>query len=101
MTLRALILAALALVPTTVLASADLPINADDRKRLDQYETARTEAIATAKAGGEAADLEALEAVLAGEPQPIRGADIRGTYQCRSAQLAGSCRWWSTAGSAA
>ncbi len=90
MFLRSLVPAAVAvLIPIAASASADSPLSADDQNRLAQYEKVRAEAISTAQAGGEAADLEALDAVLAGSPQPIRGVDIRGDYQCRSAQLAG------------
>lgn len=70
-------------------ASADLPITRDDADRLAGYDHARAEAISAAQAGGDAATLTELEAVLAGEPQPMRGEDIRGDYRCRSIQMDG------------
>lgn len=58
-----------------------------DLARLETFERLRSAALAGARAGGEAADLEALEAVLG----PARGVpgdlELVGRYRCRSMQM--------------
>lgn len=87
-----LLLALSLLVPSSAMAASTLldeTLTAADKDRLAKFEKARAEALSEAQAGGEAFDLTALEGVLAGEPQPIRGVDIRGAYRCRTAKLGG------------
>jgi hypothetical protein len=60
-----------------------------DLGRLASFAKARSDAIAEAESGGEAADIAVLHGVLAGEEQPIRGVDIRGEYRCRTVKLGG------------
>jgi hypothetical protein len=65
-------------------------LTASDKTRIADFDATRAKAIAEAKAGGSAADLEILGAVLSGVPQPILGTDIRGDYRCRTVKLGGS-----------
>lgn len=65
-------------------------LTASDKTRIADFDATRAKAIAEAKAGGSAADLEILDAVLSGAPQPILGTDIRGDYRCRTVKLGGS-----------
>jgi hypothetical protein len=81
------------LLPGSALAASTLlddKLAAVDKDRLAAFDKARAEAISEAQAGGEARDLTTLEGVLAGEPQPIRGVDIRGAYRCRTVKLGGN-----------
>ncbi len=65
-------------------------LTATDKARLAGFDAARAKAIAEARAGGSAADLATLDAVLAGAPQNILGTDIRGDYRCRTIKLGGT-----------
>lgn len=87
-------LAALALFACTTLAKADGEIDklmtAADKARLADFDQVRAEAIAEAKKGGGPADVETLDAILAGEPLSFSGAfDMTGGWQCRTIKLGG------------
>jgi hypothetical protein len=60
-----------------------------DLGRLAQFQKARADAVKEAREQGAAADVKVLDAILAGEEQPVRGLDIRGNYRCRVAKLGG------------
>ena len=60
-----------------------------DLGRLAQFAKARADSIREAKAEGAPGVVATLDAILAGEEQPILGVDIRGDYQCRVAKLGG------------
>lgn len=63
-----------------------VPLADADKARFLAFETTRTRSVAAALASG-AADAAALRQILAGDPQPIRDADLAGTWRCRSAQI--------------
>ncbi len=65
-------------------------LTSTDKERLAGFDAARTKAIGEARAGGSAAELATLDAVLAGAPQTILGTDIRGDYRCRTIKLGGT-----------
>ncbi|HWJ76260.1 MAG TPA: DUF4893 domain-containing protein [Kaistia sp.] len=69
---------------------ADRTLTSADKTRLASFDKARSDALAEARAVGSKADLAALDAVLAGGPEPILGVDIRGTYRCRTIKLGGN-----------
>lgn len=76
----------------SALATGDLAertLTEADKQRLAAYGTVRTEAIAKARAGGDPADLAKLDAILAGQPQPLLGETLAGDYRCRVAKLDG------------
>jgi hypothetical protein len=70
-------------------ASSDLAdtLTSVDLGRLAQFAEARESAVKVAKDAGSDEEVALLEAILAGEEQPIRGEDIRGDYRCRVAKL--------------
>ena len=65
------------------------PLTPADQQRLASFDATRVAAVAEAEAGGDAADVKELRQILAGEPQPILGVDIRGSYRCRTIKLGG------------
>jgi hypothetical protein len=58
-----------------------------DLGRLAGLAKARSDAIAVARERGAPGEVATLDAILAGEEQPILGVDIRGDYRCRMAKL--------------
>jgi hypothetical protein len=60
-----------------------------DRDRLARYEAVRAEAIADARAKGAPEDVDRLDMILAGTPQPLLGESLTGEYRCRTAKLGG------------
>jgi hypothetical protein len=79
-----------ALLSLPVHAESDLltrTLTPTDLGRLAGFAKARADAIAAARKGGDPADVATLDAILAGEEQPILGVDIRGDYRCRMAKL--------------
>jgi hypothetical protein len=85
-------LLALCLVAATpAVAASDLAsrLSERDQERLAAFDATRTQAVAAAEAGGSAADVATLSAVLDATPQPILGEDIRGDYRCRTMKLDG------------
>ncbi len=88
---RILALLALVAFAPPALAEGDLKttLTPTDLGRLAQFQKARADAIEEARKEGDAADVKVLDAILAGEEQPIRGLDIRGNYRCRVAKLGG------------
>jgi hypothetical protein len=86
----------LALLGTLMLAMAapaaagwQEDISAFDRQRLSHLEESRTKALAEAEAGGNAADLREIHAVLAGPRGDISAADLKGNWRCRVHKLGG------------
>lgn len=81
-------IAATILAATSVVALADGAIEGiitqADRQRLANYEATRTQALAEAKAGGDATEYAALAATLAKPNVPINGIDLTGNWQCRT-----------------
>jgi hypothetical protein len=73
----------------TVSADGALPklLTAADQTRLQQFDVVRTAALAEARAGGSASDLEQLEAALAGDAAPLQGVDVTGDWECRTFKL--------------
>lgn len=69
---------------------AERTLTPDDKARLADFGTSRSEAIAEANSGGNPSEVSALDGILSGKPQPILGVDIRGTYRCRTIKLGGS-----------
>jgi hypothetical protein len=66
-------------------------LSADDRQRLESFDSVRGEAIGAARESDDKAALAALDAILSGKPEPIRGAtDLAGDWRCRVAKLGGS-----------
>jgi hypothetical protein len=58
-----------------------------DLGRIAGFAKARSDAIAVARERGAPGEVATLDAILAGEEQPILGVDIRGDYRCRMAKL--------------
>lgn len=67
----------------------DRTLSQTDKGRLAAFEETRRTAIAAARKGGEAGEVEVLDKILSGEPQPILGEDLRGTYRCRTIKMDG------------
>lgn len=87
----AMILALAAAAPA--LADGDLPgkLSADDRQRLETFDSVRGEAIGAARDSDDKAAVATLEQILSGKPQAIRGAtDLAGSWRCRVAKLGGT-----------
>jgi hypothetical protein len=61
-----------------------------DLARLAQFETVRAASIAVARGGGVRRDVDTLDLILAGTPQPLRGEELAGDYRCRVARLGGT-----------
>ncbi len=62
----------------------------EDKARLAQFDTNKTEALAQAQAKGDPADVKLLEAALEGSPLPTEeGFDATGTWRCRVMKLGG------------
>jgi hypothetical protein len=85
-------------VSAIVMALLSLPVQAEsdfltrtltptDLGRLAGFAKARSDAIAAARERGDPGDVATLDAILAGEEEPILGVDIRGDYRCRTAKL--------------
>lgn len=89
---RTLILAALLLLPSAAMATGDAAdaLSTADRERLAAFETVRTETLAAVRDGADPAALATLDALLAPEPRPILGVDLRGDYRCRTLKLGGA-----------
>lgn len=84
---------ALMLAAVPALADGTLPgkLAADDRQRLEAFDTIRSEAIEAARKGGDKAAVATLDAMLSGRPEAIRGAtDLAGSWRCRVAKLGGN-----------
>ncbi|WP_395675166.1 DUF4893 domain-containing protein [Inquilinus sp.] len=65
-------------------------MTAADTARLAAFDTVRAQAIGEARASDDKAAVAVLDQMLAGTPQPIRGAtDLAGTWRCRVAKLGG------------
>jgi hypothetical protein len=60
-----------------------------DTERLQRYSAVRAESIADARAGGAPEDVDRLDMILAGTPQPLLGESLAGDYRCRMAKLGG------------
>lgn len=74
-------------------ADGTLPgkLSADDRQRLEAFDSVRGEAIGAARESDDKAALAALDAILSGRPETIRGAtDLAGDWRCRVAKLGGN-----------
>lgn len=91
---RAWILLALVLAGTGFAwADGTLPgkLSADDRQRLEAFDSVRGEAIGAARESDDKAALAALDEILSGRPETIRGAtDLAGDWRCRVAKLGGN-----------
>jgi hypothetical protein len=86
-------IAALAVVATTVLATATgvfpTDLSAADQERLAKFDETRTSAIEEARKGGDPADVMVLEKVLEGEATQIAPAAMAGEWRCRTLKLGG------------
>jgi hypothetical protein len=67
----------------------DKLITAADRKRMENYEATRKEALDEAHKGGSADDIKVLDALLANEPQSFQGFDMTGNWECRTIKAGG------------
>ncbi|WP_343714200.1 DUF4893 domain-containing protein [Inquilinus sp.] len=94
MALRATLAMVLALAAAApALADGDLPgkLSADDKQRLESFDSVRGEAIGAARESKDKAAVATLDQILSGKPQAIRGAtDLAGNWRCRVAKLGGS-----------
>ncbi|MGK9169155.1 DUF4893 domain-containing protein [Inquilinus limosus] len=71
--------------------SFDAKITAADRQRLETFDSVRGEAIGAARESEDKAALAALDAILSGRSETIRGAgDLAGDWRCRVAKLGGN-----------
>jgi uncharacterized caspase-like protein len=92
-----------ALLPTTDAASFDptplLPVSVAeaDRTRFLEFDATRSRSI-TAALATKTEDAAALRQIVAGDPQPIRDADLLGKWRCRSAQIDDGVRAGTSAG---
>lgn len=87
MTLRTNILAmllALSAAPALADGVVDKIMTPADKTRLQNYETARAEALAEAKAGGAASDMAELEATLAKPNLSFSDFNMAGGWRCRT-----------------
>lgn len=92
MTFRALLAAALLsiwLTPASADGEVDRLITPADKARLKDYGRIRQEAIAEARKGAAAAELEPFEAMLAKPLQSFSGLDMTGRWQCRTTKVGG------------
>lgn len=89
--MRKLALVGLLIAATTVpaLAGWENDVSPFDRHRLSRLDASRAEALAEAEAGGNAADLRAIRAALAGGRQDISERELAGTWRCRNLKLGG------------
>ena len=74
-------------------ADSTLPgrLSADDRQRLEAFDSVRGEAIGAARESDDKAALATLDRILSGRPEAIRGAtDLAGDWRCRVAKLGGN-----------
>jgi hypothetical protein len=79
-----------AALPASADGDLDILISAFDKDRLGRFESIREEALKEARAGGSAADLEVLDAALAGQPLAMSGSfDPTGTWRCRTIKAGG------------
>lgn len=74
-------------VPAGATGAIESIITPHDQARLDKFEATRADAIAQARAGGAAADLEQLEPLIAAKPLDFAGLDLGGEWQCRTIKL--------------
>ena len=89
------ILAILALVASATFARADGEIiwiiTVGDQMKLDKFDSTLKDAVAEAKAGGNPADVKALEAALAGPALSMNDApDPVGEWRCRTIKAGGT-----------
>lgn len=90
--LRCLAAILLVVLPSAAAATGDLAertLTPSDRERIAAFDEVRTTAIAKARQSGEPADVAKLDAILAGQPQPLLGESLAGDYRCRVAKLDG------------
>lgn len=74
-------------------ADGTLPgkLSADDRQRLETFDSVRGEAIGAARESDDKAALATLDAILSGKPETVRGVtDLAGDWRCRVAKLGGN-----------
>lgn len=60
-----------------------------DATRLANYESTRAQALQEARAGGDTADVAAVNAILAAKPETFKNVDLTGNWQCRTIKLGG------------
>jgi hypothetical protein len=88
---RAALMASLAvtLAAGTALAEGSFPntLSPADQQGLENFSTTRAQAIETARAKGEAADVAQLERALQGEATALSPAAMAGDWRCRSIQF--------------
>ncbi|CAN5149159.1 DUF4893 domain-containing protein [soil metagenome] len=80
------------LLAAPVLADGEINtiLKPEDKARLEQFDTVRTEAIAAAKARGAAADVAELDRILTGGALPFDETfDLAGNWRCRTIKLGG------------
>lgn len=90
MTVKALVLAALFVLPATAaLADGDVQklMTPADKTRLAAYGETRKTALAEAKAGGDPAEMKEVDALLAKPLLGFSGFDMTGNWQCRTIKL--------------
>ncbi len=92
--MRALVMAVLLISMSPLLrADGELPslLTPADKTRLDGLNATRGEALAAARAGGDAADVAVLDAALAGDPLPFdERFDPTGEWRCRVIKTGGT-----------
>lgn len=93
MTVKAIIFAALVALPAqTALADGVVQklMTPADKARLAAYGETRKTALAEAKAGGNAAEMQEVDALLAKPLLAFSGYDLTGQWQCRTIKLGGN-----------
>ena len=69
----------------------DSRLTPTDKQRLDGFDATLKDALAEARAGGNAEDVKLLDEALAGEPLPLaEGYDAEGNWRCRTIKAGGS-----------
>ncbi|MGK9232912.1 DUF4893 domain-containing protein [Inquilinus limosus] len=87
----AMVLALSAAMPAQADGTLDARLSADDRQRLETFDSVRGEAIGAARESDDKAVLATLDEILSGRPETIRGAgDLAGDWRCRVAKLGGN-----------
>ena len=87
--LSLLYVAVFAALATPAFATGEIVslITKADTARLEQYETTRASALAEARAGAAAADVEKLEAVVSSRDISMQGFDLGGKWKCRTIKV--------------
>ncbi len=76
-------------VPAHATGEIESLITQADRERLAKFDSARQDALAAARAGGGAADIATLDAIVARQSLAFGDFDLTGNWQCRTIKLGG------------